>query len=116
MALSLTPERIKRYKDVVGLLIKYGRSDLVEHSGLSIVGGGPVRCVSKTAAPKAEVLAEDLEKLGPTLVKLGQLLSTRPYIIPEPYLDALSRLQDNVESFSIRCAKNSDASSTRKKS
>src|SRR5215831_8217515 len=101
MVLSLKPERLKRYKDVVALLIKYGRSDLVEHSGISIVGKVSERAVAKTTNPKAEELAEDLENLGPTFVKLGQLLSTRADIMPEPYLDALSRLQNNVEPFAI---------------
>src|SRR5690606_34130938 len=39
----------------------------------------------------------ELERLGPTFVKLGQILSTRPDLLPAPYLDALSRLQDDVE-------------------
>ena len=101
MGLSLKPERLKRYKDVVALLIKYGRGDLVEHSGLTVVGKGPERAVATTTSPKAEELADDLEELGPTFIKLGQLLSTRPDIMPEAYLDALSRLQDNVEPFPI---------------
>ena len=50
-------------------------------------------------AADAEELASDLERLGPTFVKLGQLLSTRPDLMPEPYLTALARLQDRVEPF-----------------
>jgi len=42
-------------------------------------------------------LAADLEALGPTFVKLGQLLSTRPDLVPRPYTQALSRLQDRLE-------------------
>src|SRR5207248_9253680 len=49
--------------------------------------------------PKAEDLANDLEKLGPTFVKLGQLLSTRADFLPPAYMQALSRLQDKVEPF-----------------
>src|SRR5207248_11065177 len=49
--------------------------------------------------PKAEDLANDLEKLGPTFVKLGQLLSTRADFLPPAYMAALSRLQDKVEPF-----------------
>jgi ubiquinone biosynthesis protein len=101
MALSLKPERLKRYKDVVALFIKYGRSDLVQHADFDI-GGGPQReALATTAEPKAEELAADLEKLGPTFIKLGQLLSTRGDLLPEPYLEALSRLQDQIEPFSF---------------
>ena len=101
MALSLKPERLKRYKDIVALLIKYGRSDLVENSTLTLVGKHSDRALVKRGDAKAEELADDLEKLGPTFIKLGQLLSTRADIMPEPYLEALSRLQDNVEPFSF---------------
>jgi len=41
-----------------------------------------------------------LEELGPTFVKLGQLLSTRPDVIPVSYADEFAKLQDNVPSFS----------------
>lgn len=99
MVLSLKPERLKRYKDIVALLLKYGRGDLVEHSTLTLVGKDSSSAL--VSAPKAEELADDLEKLGPTFIKLGQLLSTRADIMPEPYLEALSRLQDNVEPFSF---------------
>ncbi|HYR74326.1 MAG TPA: AarF/UbiB family protein [Pyrinomonadaceae bacterium] len=100
MALSLKPERIKRYKDVVALLIKYGRSDLVQQTDLDTGLIEHERALASTAEPKAEELAADLEKLGPTFIKLGQLLSTRGDLLPEPYLEALARLQDNVEPFS----------------
>src|SRR5262249_44465383 len=101
MALSLKPERLKRYKDIVALLIKYGRSDLVEHSTLTLVGRDTSHALTSKSAAKAEELADDLEQLGPTFIKLGQLLSTRSDILPEPYREALSRLQDNVEPFSF---------------
>ncbi len=46
-----------------------------------------------------EALAHDLEEMGPTFIKLGQLLSTRPEFLPQSYLDALARLQDKVKPF-----------------
>jgi ubiquinone biosynthesis protein len=95
---SLKPERLKRYKDVALLLVKYGRSDLVKQTGLADHIELDAQALAE-ASPKAEELANDLEKLGPTFIKLGQLLSTRGDLLPAPYLDALSRLQDHIEPF-----------------
>jgi predicted unusual protein kinase regulating ubiquinone biosynthesis (AarF/ABC1/UbiB family) len=103
MGISLKPEHLKRYKDIGWLFMKYGRSDLVKQAGLDEVlareeEGGPA---TELAEPKAEELASDFEKMGPTFIKLAQLLSTRADLLPLPYLEALSRLQDNVEPFSF---------------
>jgi len=95
---SLKPERLKRYKDVALLLVKYGRSDLVKQAGLEDHLELDEQALAETS-PKAEELASDLEKLGPTFIKLGQLLSTRADLLPAPYLEALARLQDQIEPF-----------------
>jgi ubiquinone biosynthesis protein len=95
---SLKPERLKRYKDVALLLVKYGRSDLVKQAGLEDHLELDESTLAESA-PKAEELAADLEKLGPTFIKLGQLLSTRADLLPVPYLEALTRLQDQIEPF-----------------
>jgi ubiquinone biosynthesis protein len=98
MVVSLKPERLKRYKDVAMLLIKYGRSDLISAAGLegSVL---PDEIAAEAVDAPAEELARDLEKLGPTFIKLGQLLSTRADLLPAPYLEALERLQDHIEPF-----------------
>ena len=98
MVVSLKPERLKRYKDVAMLLIKYGRSDLISVAGLegSVL---PDEIAAESEIAPAEDLAKDLEKLGPTFIKLGQLLSTRADLLPGPYLEALERLQDHIEPF-----------------
>jgi len=98
MVVSLKPERLKLYKDVAMLLIKYGRSDLISVAGLegSVL---PDEIAAESEIAPAEDLAKDLEKLGPTFIKLGQLLSTRADLLPGPYLEALERLQDHIEPF-----------------
>jgi ubiquinone biosynthesis protein len=102
MPLSVHPKYLRRYKDVIGLLVKYGRADIVRDAGMERLLGEDIDAspldVSKVCA-KAEELASDLERLGPTFVKLGQLLSTRSDLLPRAYLNALSRLQDDVEPF-----------------
>src|SRR5215210_1286866 len=98
MALSLRPEHLKRYKDMALLLMRYGRADLVRSAGLeeAIEGSQPDAQVSPA---KMEELATDVERMGPTFIKLAQLLSTRADLLPQPYIDALTRLQDKVEPF-----------------
>jgi predicted unusual protein kinase regulating ubiquinone biosynthesis (AarF/ABC1/UbiB family) len=100
VGLSLQPARLKRYGEIARLLYKYGRRDLVTRAGLeeSLSGGDPVE-TDDAGDPRD--LADDLEKMGPAFVKLGQLLSTRPDILPPAYLTALERLQDDVEPFSF---------------
>ena len=102
MGLSLKPEHLKRYRDIAALLMKYGRRDLVRHAGLEEAIEGVSTEGDLTIEPaKLEELAADVERLGPTFVKLAQLLSTRADLLPQPYLDALARLQDRVEPFSF---------------
>jgi ubiquinone biosynthesis protein len=75
-----TTARLGRYKDIAWFVAKYGRSDFADDAA-------------------AEEFASDLESLGPTFIKLGQLLSTRADLLPPAYLAALARLQDDVEPF-----------------
>lgn len=99
MGLSLKPKHLQLYKEVLVLLAKYGRGELVKDAPIidDPLEYGPPPPV----LPEAKELATDLEKLGPTFVKLGQLISTRVDFVPAPYMEALSRLQNNVEPFSF---------------
>jgi predicted unusual protein kinase regulating ubiquinone biosynthesis (AarF/ABC1/UbiB family) len=99
MKIALSANHLKRYKEICLLLWKYGRSDLVQQMGTEdAIDGGETR----TAGPgdvAPEQLADDLEAMGPTYVKLGQVLASRADLLPEAYLKALARLQDKVKPF-----------------
>jgi len=58
--------------------------------------GGRRRVSSEERTRRAEELLDSLLTLGPTFIKLGQLLSTRPDVLPPEYVSVLSRLQDDV--------------------
>ena len=95
MTISAAPSHLRRYAEIGRVLIKHGRSDLVRQAGLDTT----LARDAETPATRAEAaeLAADLERLGPTFIKLGQLLSTRADLLPAPYLEALARLQDSLE-------------------
>ena len=96
--MNLNPSHLKRYKEIALLFWKYGRSDLVKQMGMEDPGETQPP-PSATGGASPEQLAKDLEAMGPTYVKLGQVLSGRPDLLPEAYLKALTRLQDKVAPF-----------------
>ncbi len=74
---------------IAKLLIKYGTSDLMR--------GELDDEQREFTGPPPEELVSDLEQMGPTFVKFGQLLSTRADLLPAPYLEALQKLQDDID-------------------
>jgi predicted unusual protein kinase regulating ubiquinone biosynthesis (AarF/ABC1/UbiB family) len=86
-------DRLSRYRELARFAAKYRHADFVARADANPVvrPEGDVR--------EAEAFARDLETLGPTFIKLGQLLSTRSDLLPPAYLDALARLQDSVDPF-----------------
>ena len=101
MEMKLTAEHLQRYKEIARLLWKYGRSDLVQQMGIDEALEAEEKKPSADARDLPEQLADDLEAMGPTYVKLGQVLSSRPDLLPDAYLKALTRLQDKVKPFSF---------------
>ena len=104
-AMGRTYRHAKRYGEILNVLIKYGFGDLVDvlnikqhiEIGIEKITGKEPERIAKLSRP--ERVRMTLEELGPTFVKLGQLLSTRPDLIPLEYVQELSELQDNVPAF-----------------
>ena len=100
-----TYRHAKRYGEILNVLIKYGFGDLVDalnikqhiEIGIEKITGKEPERIAKLSRP--ERVRMTLEELGPTFVKLGQLLSTRPDLIPLEYVQELSKLQDDVPPF-----------------
>ncbi|HEX3003119.1 MAG TPA: AarF/UbiB family protein, partial [Angustibacter sp.] len=95
--MQLNPRHVGRYRQIAMLLLRHGRGDLVSSSGLDDVLSPDELPPGDVAA--AESLAGELEAMGPTFIKLGQLLSSRVDLLPQAYTEALARLQDDVEPF-----------------
>lgn len=87
---------IKRLEQIVGVFVKYGFGYLVEkiHLPSGISGAEPKEDLFHLS-PEVR-LRKVLEELGPTFIKLGQMLSLRPEILPYPFCKELEKLQDDV--------------------
>jgi len=98
MKRSLKLRHFNRYKDISLLALRYGDSEVTQQMGVEDVLRD---CQEQNGDPTApNELANELERMGPTFVKLGQVLSSRVDLVPPRYIKALSRLQDKVKPFS----------------
>jgi ubiquinone biosynthesis protein len=93
----------RRYRDVAGVLLKYGLADLVDLLQLQRhlpIGRHfvPGRIRVDPALTREARLRLTLEELGPTFVKFGQALSVRSDMLPPDLIAELSRLQDQAPS------------------
>ena len=84
---------MSRRQQILRLLLRYRNSGVF--SGLQLDGGLPRNTKLPDDADPAQFVS-DLEALGTTFVKLGQVLSTRPDMIPLEYVAALERMQEQV--------------------
>ncbi|MCB9760445.1 MAG: AarF/ABC1/UbiB kinase family protein [Alphaproteobacteria bacterium] len=91
--LTHTVRDLNRLREVVRVLIRHGLGWLV--ANLEISGVPRVRGAASELTP--ERVAQAVQELGPTFIKLGQVLSTRPDVIPPAYVEAFQQLQDDVQ-------------------
>ena len=89
-----------RYREIVGILAKHGYWALIEQLGLVSLVTWPTRLRRREPPPPPHTLSQRvriaIEELGPTFIKLGQMLSVRPDLVPPEFLVELSHLQDAV--------------------
>ena len=94
----LAPRYIPRLAATVGLFTRYGLADFADRTGLRALVTEEEADNGNGAAPdKAVAFRKRLVELGPAYIKLGQVLSTRPDLIPETYVAELEKLQDDVD-------------------
>jgi len=100
-----TYRHLNRYRQILAILLKHGFDDLLERlkvdqyiaAGLQAISKEPTSPAGKLSRPQRLRMA--FEELGPTYIKLGQVLSTRPDLIPAKFVYELAKLQDEVSPF-----------------
>src|SRR5678816_4116562 len=100
----LAPRFLPRLTATIGLFTRYGLADFAKQQGLHGLaqehepgedhGPGPDR---------ARAFRKRLVELGPAYIKLGQVLSTRPDLLPPDYIEELEQLQDDVDPIPVDC-------------
>lgn len=93
---------LRRGREIIGVLLKYGFAETIRDSGIA-------RWAKETLdmelfpAPPGEIklsrnqrIRRAIEDLGPTFIKIGQILSTRPDLLPVDLVDELKKLQSDV--------------------
>ncbi len=98
-----------RYQQIIGVILKYGFENIVHAMNIDrYIESGLQLIPFVDRHEKVEKLSNNqrirmaLEELGPTFIKMGQILSSRPDLIPVGLLNELSRLQDHVPAFEFK--------------
>ena len=102
-----TYRNLARYRQILAVLFKYGFGDLIDllkieqyiEVGLQLISRNRRDVFEKLS--RAERIRMAIEELGPTYIKLGQVLSSRPDLIPDDFRRELSKLQDRVPPFAF---------------
>lgn len=106
-----TYRHVQRYRQILTVLFKYGFGDLIEGLNLEQYYELGLKMITRRkrerveSMTRAERVRRTLQELGPTFVKMGQILSTRPDLLPLPLIKELERLQYDVAAFPYEDAK-----------
>ncbi len=103
--LGRTYRHLNRYRQILGVLFRYGFGDLIDtlkieqyiEIGLKMISRKRRERIDKLS--RSERVRMALEELGPTYIKFGQILSTRPDLISVEFLTEFAKLQDKVPPF-----------------
>ncbi len=100
-----TYRNLNRYRQILAVLFKYGFDDIVELLKIDQYIEIGLQVISRNRGERVERLSRAvrvrmaIEELGPTFIKMGQILSTRPDLVPVDFIRELARLQDKVPAF-----------------
>lgn len=93
----LAPRYLPRLAATIGLFTRYGLSDFAKQQGFDGLAHDPEPGEDHGGSPhRAVAFRKRLVELGPAYIKLGQVLSTRPDLLPANYISELEKLQDDV--------------------
>jgi ubiquinone biosynthesis protein len=105
---DLTIRNIKRYRKIAGVFIKYGFGEIIDRLNLNAVLKLGKRIFRRKPSEEISLAARirlALEELGPTFIKLGQVLSMRPFLIPYELVVELTKLHDQVPPMGVEVAR-----------
>ncbi len=102
LSINQTLRNVRRYAEILSVLGGYGFGEIVVElkldrlieRGMNLVGAG-ARAPEFEHLPRQVRLRKAMEELGPTFIKLGQVLSTRPDLVPQEWADEFSNLQSD---------------------